>query len=98
MQPEAIEYAKRRMRSGPYYDRYTKTLRIPHRWSCRRAKSLWQKCKMIHDTKRFEFYRSIPAKCADDQVAKARRVFFSVYAAEFPEEYLKFVQQQEAKQ
>jgi hypothetical protein len=85
-------YARRMMQRGPYFDLRTGTLRIPHRWRNEKAKREWVRREMRFDDKRREYYRAIPPRCQFEQIAKARRVFFSIYARELPAEYFEDTQ------
>lgn len=77
------QYALSQMRTGPYYDIFTKSLRIPHRTqfdlACAEAASEWEKRKFQYDAKRKEYFRTIQQQYAFDQVAKARAFYFALY-------------------
>lgn len=73
------------MRTGPFYEPRTKTLRIPHRYPCKPAVEQWLARKFVYDDKRFEYARSIPERFAFEQAQKARAFYFALYAAYRPE-------------
>jgi hypothetical protein len=81
---QECEYALGMMRRGPYYDHKDHTLRIPHRFTCKRAAEEWRKRGFQHDGKRYEYYRVIPEQHAFGQVAKCRVFFYALYQAYSP--------------
>ena len=68
------------MRLGPYWDKPTHTLRVPHRWNIADAARKFEELKFKYDNQRKEYWRDrIFDEHADEQVIKCREYFFKIY-------------------